>query len=160
MQRSWLAVAAIILSFLAVACSALPGGISHPEHVEFVGEFDMLNADLYEGPDHCGCEDTWFLWIDGMGIRKAFLGDNDDLFDSAAEGRCVVYVRDPETVPEYTFEVSSSLESSLPADGTMIATSVDGYELWVDPADPQRIYVAIGDYVEAWALATEAFGCG
>lgn len=123
--------------------------MSHPAHVEFVGEFDGLKADLYRGPDHCGWDDTWFLWIDSVAIRKAFSGGSSDLFDSAADGRYVAYVRDPEKVPDYSFEASSSLESSLPTNGTKIAISDDGYQLWVEPTDPQRIYVAFREGVSS-----------
>lgn len=131
----------VVLVVLLVVTSCSGGGL--PEHVSFTG----VDANLWRGPEHCDWDGTWFIQI------------NSEQFPVETEGDWPAYVRDPSEIGLFHYAAESNLDAEVPESAARIGVSDDGYELWFDPDDETHIYLVHEEQVEAWALATDYFGC-
>lgn len=132
---AWITVAGLLF----ISC-----GSAFPDRVSF----DGLEATKYRGSEHCGWDDTWYLWI----FEADFDADVEEGYDP-------VYVRDPEVIPTYGYAGDSQLNATLPASAENIAFSEEGYEIWADDSNRSLIYIVRDDEVEAWALSPNFGGC-
>jgi hypothetical protein len=131
---------------LAVSC----GRASYPDSVDFEG----VDAALFRGPDHCDWDGTWMVriraddllgpttWVNGEERSAPFPGDH-------------MFVRDPDAVTQYSYEVESELARSLPSDARLLGSSPVGYELWFADSDSSFVYVVSSERTEAWVRAVE-----
>ncbi len=131
----------LVLVWMVAACSGI--GSSLPDHVSF----SEIDADLFRGPDHCDWDGTWFIEVP------------DESFGVETDGVWPVYVRDPDEMSVFTYSAESDLEVELPSGAERVGESSDGYELWFDPANQTLIYLVTETSIEAWALASDFWGC-
>jgi hypothetical protein len=129
-----------ILLGVVVACS----GGSFPDEARFSG----VIAELWRGPDHCDWDGTHFVIIHDDDLPGAEVTNVD-------VPNAHMFVRDPDEIPEYSYEAQTDSDRPMPDDAEKLGESTDGHiELWYSGSDPDYLYLIKDGSTEAWVRAT------
>jgi len=136
------------LAFLTIAVlmTGCGGTAGLPDSLTFTG----IDAELRKGPGHCDWDDTYQIHV-----RSDRLTGTDQRNPGGPNVH--MFVKDPEAIPEYEYEVLPDPSRSVPADAEKLGTGSqeDRFELWYSPTDPHYIYLVDEDSTKAWVRATD-----
>ncbi len=131
--------------FTAVAAEFWRG----PDHIR---QFTGVSADLGRGADHCDWDGTHFV------VVRQLLPGADTTNQSGFDWH--MFVRDPDEIPDYSYEAEADLDRPLPDDAEKLGEDGDGsIELWYSESDPHFLYLKGEGFTEAWVSATDWYLC-